>query len=138
MKTINVSEITKNIKEMCIEANHFLTDDMKCRLDEAVIKKRKQRIKKTKRKTKKKTKKRKKKRLLTNGMVIQRKMFLIDFQNVTIVLIYEHNPNNPPTDCIVNQHRVRHSTIMDVPENCRGVEAKRQGNHVQGYITISL
>lgn len=38
MKTINVSEITKNIKEMCIEANHFLTDDMKCRLDEAVTK----------------------------------------------------------------------------------------------------
>lgn len=29
MKTISVSEITKNIKEMCIEANHFLTPDMK-------------------------------------------------------------------------------------------------------------
>ena len=28
MKTIQVSEITKNIKEMCIEANHFLTKDM--------------------------------------------------------------------------------------------------------------
>ncbi len=29
MRDINVSEITKNIKEMCIEANHFLSDDMK-------------------------------------------------------------------------------------------------------------
>ena len=29
MRVINVSEITKNIKEMCIEANHFLSDDMK-------------------------------------------------------------------------------------------------------------
>ncbi|MDO5381563.1 MAG: fumarate hydratase [Eubacteriales bacterium] len=29
MKEINVSVITENIKEMCIEANHFLTDDMK-------------------------------------------------------------------------------------------------------------
>ncbi len=28
MRTINVEEITKNIKEMCIEANHFLSDDM--------------------------------------------------------------------------------------------------------------
>lgn len=28
MKTIQVSEITKNIREMCIEANHFLTPDM--------------------------------------------------------------------------------------------------------------
>jgi len=28
MKTINVKEIIQNIKEMCIEANHFLTDDM--------------------------------------------------------------------------------------------------------------
>ena len=27
MKTINVSEITQNIKEMCIEANHFLAPD---------------------------------------------------------------------------------------------------------------
>ena len=37
MKTIQVSEITKNIKEMCIEANHFLTKDMdqalKCSCD---------------------------------------------------------------------------------------------------------
>ena len=29
MRNISVFEITKNIKEMCIEANHFLTDDMK-------------------------------------------------------------------------------------------------------------
>lgn len=28
MKTINTSAITQNIKEMCIEANHFLTPDM--------------------------------------------------------------------------------------------------------------
>lgn len=28
MRTVNVSEITKNIKEMCIEANHFLSKDM--------------------------------------------------------------------------------------------------------------
>ncbi len=28
MRTIHVSEITQNIKEMCIEANHFLTQDM--------------------------------------------------------------------------------------------------------------
>lgn len=28
MRTIDVSEITSNIKEMCIEANHYLTEDM--------------------------------------------------------------------------------------------------------------
>ena len=28
MRTINVSDITQNIKEMCIEANHFLAPDM--------------------------------------------------------------------------------------------------------------
>lgn len=28
MRTIDVAEITKNIKEMCIEANHFLSEDM--------------------------------------------------------------------------------------------------------------
>ena len=28
MRTINVEEITKNVKEMCIEANHFLSKDM--------------------------------------------------------------------------------------------------------------
>lgn len=35
MKTINVSEITQNIKEMCIEANHYLTPDMDCALKKA-------------------------------------------------------------------------------------------------------
>ena len=29
MREINVEEIITNIKEMCIEANHFLSDDMK-------------------------------------------------------------------------------------------------------------
>ena len=29
MRDVNVSEITKNIKEVCIEANHFLSEDMK-------------------------------------------------------------------------------------------------------------
>ncbi len=29
MRTIELSEITRNIKEMCIEANHFLSNDMK-------------------------------------------------------------------------------------------------------------
>ena len=28
MRTIEVAEVTRNIKEMCIEANHFLTGDM--------------------------------------------------------------------------------------------------------------
>ena len=28
MRTIEVAEITRNIKEMCIEANHFLSQDM--------------------------------------------------------------------------------------------------------------
>ncbi len=32
MRTINVGLITDNIKEMCIEANHFLSEDMKCAL----------------------------------------------------------------------------------------------------------
>ena len=30
MRAVDVSEITENIKEMCIEANHFLSEDMKC------------------------------------------------------------------------------------------------------------
>lgn len=29
MRIVQVEDITKNIKEMCIEANHFLTEDMK-------------------------------------------------------------------------------------------------------------
>lgn len=35
MKTVHISEITKNIKEMCILANHELATDMKCALDKA-------------------------------------------------------------------------------------------------------
>ncbi len=35
MRTIDVKEITKAIKEMCIEANHFLGADMKCALQTA-------------------------------------------------------------------------------------------------------
>ena len=29
MRTVQVSEITKNVREMCIEANYFLSPDMK-------------------------------------------------------------------------------------------------------------
>lgn len=36
MRRINVETITQNIKEMCIEANHFLSPDMKKVFDEAV------------------------------------------------------------------------------------------------------
>ncbi len=36
MRTINVSEITSNIKEMCIEANHYLTKDMDAAMKRAV------------------------------------------------------------------------------------------------------
>ena len=36
MREPSVSEITKNIREMCIEANHFLSPDMKQVFDEAV------------------------------------------------------------------------------------------------------
>ena len=35
MRTIPVSEITENIQEMCIEANHFLSEDMKAALGSA-------------------------------------------------------------------------------------------------------
>lgn len=35
MRNISVHEITKNIKEMCIEANHFLSSDMKQIFEEA-------------------------------------------------------------------------------------------------------
>lgn len=38
MREVNVSIITDNIKEMCIEANHFLTDDMKNVFENAVKK----------------------------------------------------------------------------------------------------
>lgn len=33
MRTINVEEISENIKEMCIEATHYLSEDMKKALD---------------------------------------------------------------------------------------------------------
>ena len=36
MRTVHVDVITENIKEMCIEANHFLSSDMKCALEQAV------------------------------------------------------------------------------------------------------
>lgn len=36
MREINVNEIIKNIKEMCIEANHFLSEDMKAVYEEAL------------------------------------------------------------------------------------------------------
>ena len=36
MRELNVDIITQNIKEMCIEANHFLTDDMKNVFENAV------------------------------------------------------------------------------------------------------
>lgn len=35
MRVIRVEEIIRNIKEMCIEANHYLTEDMKLALKEA-------------------------------------------------------------------------------------------------------
>ena len=35
MKTVNISEITQNIKEMCIEANYMLSDDIKGSIIEA-------------------------------------------------------------------------------------------------------
>lgn len=35
MRTVNVALVTQNIKEMCIEANHFLSNDMECALQEA-------------------------------------------------------------------------------------------------------
>lgn len=38
MRTIQVNEITRNVKEMCIEANHYLTDDMRAALDQAAQK----------------------------------------------------------------------------------------------------
>lgn len=35
MRTIETKEITRNIKEMCIEANHFLSEDMVCAMKRA-------------------------------------------------------------------------------------------------------
>ena len=36
LRTVNVKEVTAAIKEMCIEANHFLSDDMAVRMKKAV------------------------------------------------------------------------------------------------------
>ena len=36
MRTLNVGEVTEVIKEMCIEANHFLSKDMQCALQKAI------------------------------------------------------------------------------------------------------
>lgn len=36
LRTVNVKELTAAIKEMCIEANHFLSDDMAARMKKAV------------------------------------------------------------------------------------------------------
>ncbi len=36
MRTIHVEEISKAVKEMCIQANHFLSEDMKACLDQAL------------------------------------------------------------------------------------------------------
>jgi fumarate hydratase subunit alpha len=35
LRTVQVEEIRKAVKEMCIQANHFLSEDMKARLDQA-------------------------------------------------------------------------------------------------------
>ena len=35
MRAVDVSEITENIKEMCIEANHYLPEDVKCAMQAA-------------------------------------------------------------------------------------------------------
>ena len=35
MRTLDVAEITEHLKEMCIEANHFLSEDMKCAIQRA-------------------------------------------------------------------------------------------------------
>ena len=37
MREISVKKITENIKEMCIEANHFLSEDMECALQKAAV-----------------------------------------------------------------------------------------------------
>lgn len=38
MRILDVAEVTKNIREMCIEANHFLSEDMSCAMAEAAQK----------------------------------------------------------------------------------------------------
>lgn len=37
MREVNVDKVSENVKEMCIEANHFLTDDMKKVFKNAVV-----------------------------------------------------------------------------------------------------
>lgn len=37
MRGLSVKEITKNIREMCIEANHFLSEDMKRAMEQAAV-----------------------------------------------------------------------------------------------------
>lgn len=37
MREISVKKITENIKEMCIEANYFLSEDMECALQKAAV-----------------------------------------------------------------------------------------------------
>ena len=37
IRTVEVKEITENIREMCIEANHFLAPDMGRALDRAAV-----------------------------------------------------------------------------------------------------
>ncbi len=36
MREVNVVEITENLRDMCIEANHYLSNDMKCVFEKAV------------------------------------------------------------------------------------------------------
>ena len=36
MRTVRTEDIIKNIKEMCIEANHFLSEDMRQVLNNSV------------------------------------------------------------------------------------------------------
>lgn len=38
VREINMDKLTENISSMCIEANHILSDDMKCRMEEAAAK----------------------------------------------------------------------------------------------------
>jgi fumarate hydratase subunit alpha len=38
VRTVRTEEISKAVKEMCIEANHFLSDDMRARFEQAVEK----------------------------------------------------------------------------------------------------
>lgn len=35
MREINVSEITKAVKKLCIDANYYLSEDVKCKIEEA-------------------------------------------------------------------------------------------------------